>query len=106
MTLEPMSPYERRIIHSEVQGIRGVTTNSIGVDNNRRVVISWEGDGRRDRDRGGRRRHGPRREERHTEVDPESGEAFAEDDEVLDTVDEEYTDVEDLMKELEEDKAE
>lgn len=37
--LEPMNPYERRIIHSEVQGIAGVTTNSIGNDNNRRVVM-------------------------------------------------------------------
>ena len=39
ITLEPMSPYERRIIHSEVQGIDGVTTNSIGADSNRRVMI-------------------------------------------------------------------
>ena len=37
--LEPMNPYERRIIHSEVQGIEGVSTNSIGVENNRRVVV-------------------------------------------------------------------
>lgn len=37
--LEPMSPYERRIIHSEIQGIEGVTTNSIGNDTNRKVVI-------------------------------------------------------------------
>lgn len=37
--LEPMSPYERRIIHSEVQTIKGVSTNSIGVDNNRKVVM-------------------------------------------------------------------
>lgn len=37
--LEPMSPYERRIIHSEVQSIKGVSTNSIGVDNNRKVVM-------------------------------------------------------------------
>ena len=37
--LEPMNPYERRIIHSEVQNIAGVATNSIGSDNNRRVVI-------------------------------------------------------------------
>ena len=37
--LEPMNPYERRIIHSEVQGIAGVSTNSIGAENNRRVVI-------------------------------------------------------------------
>ncbi len=40
--LEPMNPYERRIIHSAVQEIEGVTTNSIGVDNNRRVVIFLE----------------------------------------------------------------
>ena len=37
--LEPMSAYERRIIHSEVQGIEGVATNSIGSDNNRKIVI-------------------------------------------------------------------
>ena len=34
-----MSAYERRIIHSEVQGIEGVSTNSIGSDNNRKIVI-------------------------------------------------------------------
>lgn len=37
--LEPMSAYERRIIHSEVQSIAGVSTNSIGSDKNRKVVI-------------------------------------------------------------------
>ena len=37
--LEPMSAYERRIIHSEIQGIEGVSTNSIGSDNNRKIVI-------------------------------------------------------------------
>ena len=37
--LEPMSPYERRIIHSEIQNIEGVSTNSIGSDNNRKIVI-------------------------------------------------------------------
>ncbi len=40
--LEPMNPYERRIIHSEVQGIEGVSTNSIGSENNRRVVMFLE----------------------------------------------------------------
>ncbi len=39
MMLEPMNAYERRIIHSEVQSIAGVSTNSIGSENNRRVVI-------------------------------------------------------------------
>ncbi len=43
VTLEPMNSYERRIIHSEVQNIAGVSTNSIGSDNNRRVVVYMEG---------------------------------------------------------------
>ncbi len=37
--LEPMSAYERRIIHSEVQNIEGVSTNSIGQDSSRKIVI-------------------------------------------------------------------
>ena len=37
--LEPMTPYERRIIHSEIQNIEGVSTNSVGSDNNRKIVI-------------------------------------------------------------------
>lgn len=43
MTLEPMNPYERRIIHSALQDYRGVTTHSTGTEPNRRVVISPEG---------------------------------------------------------------
>lgn len=39
VTLEPMNAYERRVIHSEIQGIPGVSTNSIGSENNRRVVV-------------------------------------------------------------------
>ena len=42
VTLEPMTPNERRIIHSEIQKIEGVTTHSIGTDSERRVVISLE----------------------------------------------------------------
>lgn len=45
--LEPMNPYERRIIHTEVQSIDGVESNSTGEGRNRRVVISPIG-GRRD----------------------------------------------------------
>ena len=40
--LEPMNPYERRIIHSEIQHIEGVSTNSIGSENNRKIVIYLE----------------------------------------------------------------
>lgn len=37
--LEPMNPYERRIIHAELQSFPGVNTNSIGSETNRKVVI-------------------------------------------------------------------
>ena len=42
-SLEPMNPYERRIIHTTVQGIEGVASNSFGEGAARRVVISLEG---------------------------------------------------------------
>lgn len=42
ITLEPMNPYERRIVHSEVQNIEGVSTYSIGSDDNRKIVICPE----------------------------------------------------------------
>ena len=42
--LEPMNPYERRIIHPEIQNIQGVSTNSIGSENNRKIVIFLDGD--------------------------------------------------------------
>lgn len=40
VTLEPMNPYERRIIHSTVSTIEGATSSSIGEEPNRKVVIS------------------------------------------------------------------
>jgi len=42
--LEPMNPYERRIIHSEIQQMEGVSTNSIGSENNRKIVIFLDGE--------------------------------------------------------------
>ena len=59
--LEPMSAYERRIIHTAVQEIEGVCSASTGEGKNRRVVIFPEGGtpnmprrdgGRRKNDRG------------------------------------------------------
>ena len=60
ISLEPMNPYERRIIHSCVAEIEGVSSHSIGVEPYRKVVIyadkpKFEG-GRR----GGRRDRGER----------------------------------------------
>lgn len=42
-TLEPMNPYERRIIHTAIQSIDGVVSNSFGDGVGRRIVISPEG---------------------------------------------------------------
>lgn len=39
ITLEPMSPYERKIIHNKLQNNNKVQTHSIGENDNRRVVI-------------------------------------------------------------------
>lgn len=40
ITLEPMNPYERRIIHGAVSTVKGAVSSSTGVEPNRRVVIS------------------------------------------------------------------
>ena len=61
ITLEPMNPYERRIIHSKVAEIEGVYSNSIGEEPYRKVVISASQphrDNNRRNDRRGGRRNG------------------------------------------------
>lgn len=40
IAMEPMNPYERRILHSALQDFRGVTTHSEGEEPNRRVIIT------------------------------------------------------------------
>lgn len=59
-SLEPMNPYERRIIHTAVQTVVGAKSWSEGVDQGRHVVIGPEGGERpqprrSDRGRGGNR---------------------------------------------------
>lgn len=53
--LEPMNPYERRIIHTAIQEVEGVTSHSVGDGDRRRVVITPEG---------GETRHGGYRNDR------------------------------------------
>ncbi len=53
--LEPMNPYERRIIHTAIQEIEGVTSHSVGEGDRRRVVITPEGADRRGNHRNDRR---------------------------------------------------
>ncbi len=40
VSLEPMNPYERRVLHSALQGRTGITTHSEGEEPNRHVVIT------------------------------------------------------------------
>lgn len=67
VSLEPMNPYERRIIHSALQNDRYVVTRSEGEDPYRHVVISLKkegyGSGRRDR-------YQPRQKDKHVEQKP------------------------------------
>jgi spoIIIJ-associated protein len=79
--LEPMNPYERRVIHSAISNIEGVSSRSVGEEPYRKIIISSNnprrGGGRRDNNRrdGGRRndnrRGGERRNNRDREVSME-----------------------------------
>lgn len=40
VSLDPMNPYERRIIHTTIQEIEGVESHSVGSESDRRVVIT------------------------------------------------------------------
>ncbi len=55
ITLEPMNPYERRVIHSALQGDRYVETHSEGEEPFRRVVVALK-EGVRPRDNNNRHR--------------------------------------------------
>jgi len=76
--LEPMNPYERRVIHSAISNIEGVSSRSVGEEPYRKIIISSNnprrGGGRRDNRRdGGRRndRRGGERRNRDREVNME-----------------------------------
>ncbi len=42
ITMEPMSPYERRIIHAALNGRENITTFSVGSEPKRKVVVSYK----------------------------------------------------------------
>ncbi len=63
ISLEPMNPYERRIIHTAVQEVEGATSHSVGSNLDRRVVITpVEGARNNGGNRGRNNRNGGRRE--------------------------------------------
>lgn len=57
--LEPMNPYERRVIHSAVSSIEGVSSRSVGEEPYRKIIISSNNPRRGGN--GGRRRNDDRR---------------------------------------------
>ncbi|WP_019679752.1 RNA-binding cell elongation regulator Jag/EloR [Ruminococcus flavefaciens] len=78
--LEPMNPYERRVIHSAISAIDGVSSRSVGEEPYRKIIISSNnprrGGGRRDNRRDGgrrndRRNNGGERRNRDREVNME-----------------------------------
>ncbi|MBE6763675.1 MAG: protein jag [Ruminococcaceae bacterium] len=59
-SLEPMNPYERRLIHTAVQEVKGATSWSVGSEPNRHVVIGPSDDNpkKNTRSRRGGKGHG------------------------------------------------
>lgn len=50
VSMEPMNPYERRILHAALQGVEGIQTHSEGDEPNRHVVITLQKGVNPDRD--------------------------------------------------------
>ncbi len=76
VTLEPMAPFERRIIHATVQNIDGVSSTSVGEEPHRKVVISCDNP----RARRDNRRDNRRRNESKPRVQSENSESLIKDD--------------------------
>ena len=66
--LEPMNPYERRIIHSKVSEIEGVSSKSVGEEPYRKVIISSTSGDRK----GGKRRDNDFRRRKRRNTPPRS----------------------------------
>ena len=73
--LEPMNPYERRIIHTAVQTIDGISSWSVGEGGNRRVIIGrkrGEGTAHRGYNRNSVQRERPAKRESENKDDLDS----------------------------------
>lgn len=76
--LEPMNPYERRVIHSAISEIEGVSSRSVGEEPYRKIIVSSNnpkyGVGRRRDNRrdGGRRNNNPRNRDREVSMERKS----------------------------------
>ncbi|MDE6775882.1 MAG: protein jag, partial [Ruminococcus sp.] len=74
--LEPMNPYERRIIHSTVSGIEGVSSRSVGEEPYRKIIISSTNPKNNSRGRGKGGRHDDRRGNNRNRSERRSREPF------------------------------
>lgn len=83
-TLEPMNPYERRIIHSTIAKIDGVNSRSVGEEPYRKVVISSDNPRRNERRNGGgykrKKSDGPRSLDLKTSFEKDYQKPMPEDD--------------------------
>ncbi len=70
-SLEPMNPYERRIIHTSVQKVRGAISWSEGENANRHVVVGPDPKSRQRRGGGYNNRRGGRPQQKRPEVNPD-----------------------------------
>ncbi len=77
--LEPMNPYERRVIHSSISKIEGVSSKSVGEEPYRRIVVSSNNprnnrrrDNRRDGNRNDRRNDRRNNKEREVTMERKS----------------------------------
>lgn len=62
--LEPMNPYERRVIHSAVSAIDGVSSHSVGEEPYRKIIISSDNPSSRNNGKRRDRRNGGQRNDR------------------------------------------
>ena len=69
VVLEPMNPYERHIIHAELQDMENIDTHSVGSDENRKVVITYEGEDKVEHRSRNRRGHTNRASDRSDRPD-------------------------------------
>jgi len=73
-----MNPYERRVIHSAISQIEGVSSRSVGEEPYRKIIVSsnnpkYGGGRRRDNRRdGGRRNNNPRNRDREVSMERKS----------------------------------
>ena len=65
-SLEPMNPYERRLIHTAVQDVKGATSWSVGSEPNRHVVIGPSDDNPKKNSRPRRGGKGGHKSENHS----------------------------------------